>query len=104
MTDWSLPSKDLALIRKAGDPPQDPNSALRDPDWSHLFFRWAEDKRDGGNPQLLSRQTNHCQGKLTMAEKGGAFSTGKIEVVGSNDKDKFKSALRDFSKKKITFA
>jgi hypothetical protein len=39
-----------------------------------------------------------------MAEKGGAFRTGKIEVIGSNDEANFKSAIRDFSKKKITFA
>jgi hypothetical protein len=39
-----------------------------------------------------------------MAEKSGAFSPGKIEVVGSNDEDNFKSSIREFSKKKITFA
>jgi hypothetical protein len=38
-----------------------------------------------------------------MAEKGGAFGPGKIEVFGSSDPDNFKAAIRDFSKKKISF-
>jgi hypothetical protein len=88
--------------------------ALKEPDSTHEgesidFVQAGEhvllgDKHDPRYYKLLSQQTNHCQGKLTMAEKGGAFSTGKIEVVGSNDEDQFKSAIRDFSKKKITFA
>jgi hypothetical protein len=53
--------------------------------------------------KLVEQQPNYCKGYLEMAEKGGVFSTGKIEVFGSNDPDNFESAIRDFSKKKISF-
>jgi hypothetical protein len=52
---------------------------------------------------LLQNQANSCQGTLTMLEKGGAFGPGAIRVDGSNDTDSFKAAIRDISKKKITF-
>jgi hypothetical protein len=62
------------------------------------------DTHDPRYYKLLSQQNNYCQGTLTMAEKGGAFGPGKIAVVGSNDEDNFRLAIRDFSRKKITFA
>lgn len=52
---------------------------------------------------LLRQEAECCEGTLKMVEKGGAFSPGKLAVSGSSDTEAFKSAVRDFSKKKITF-
>jgi hypothetical protein len=52
---------------------------------------------------LLRNESQCCEGTLQMVEKGGVFGPGKITVTGSNDTAAFKSSVRDFSKKKITF-
>ena len=104
MTDWSLPSKDLALIRKAGGPPQDPNSGLRDPNWSHLFFRWAEGKRDGGNPQpMYLYQLESClapENSLTLKEYYPRFFVDGAEwpiPIPDDLKSQAKSVVEDGS-------
>jgi hypothetical protein len=104
MTDWSLPSKDLAFIRRAGDPPQDPSPALRDPNWSHLFFKWAEDKRDGGNPQpLYLYQLESClapENSLTLKEHYPKFFVAGAEwpiPVPDDLKSQAKSVVEDRS-------
>jgi hypothetical protein len=61
------------------------------------------DTHDPRYYELLKEQKDYCHGYLEMAEKGGTFSVGRIEVGGSRDPDKFKAAIREFSKKKIDF-
>jgi hypothetical protein len=43
-------------------------------------------------------------GTITIVSRGGIGSTGEILVEGASDQDRFKEAIRRFSKKKITFA
>lgn len=46
---------------------------------------------------------NQPHGQLTMEEKGGTFSSGKLSVTGYYEQDSFKASIREFSDKKITF-
>jgi hypothetical protein len=71
--------------------------------WQAGEYVLLGDTHDPRYYKLLQQEANYCKGSLTMAEKGGAFGPGKIEVFGSRDPDDFKAAIRDFSKKKISF-
>jgi hypothetical protein len=42
-------------------------------------------------------------GTITVVARGGALSTGEIRVTGDYDEAPLKAAIREFSKKKVTF-
>lgn len=52
---------------------------------------------------LLGQQAGVCKGSVRMFAKGGAFSSGEVRVIGSNDQAKFKTAMQELTKKKVSF-
>lgn len=62
-------------------------------------WRKAIERANGYDPPSGADQS----GWVTMAAKGGTFSSGKITVSGNYDKTGFKSAIRRVSNKDIDF-
>jgi hypothetical protein len=57
----------------------------------------------GHNERILAWAAGGTSGTITVISRGFLSSPGEIEVSGAEDRDAFKQAIREFSKKKITF-
>lgn len=72
--------------------------------WGPLTLLIGESNREAGE-FLMTRTDSGAawEGTITMAERGGTFSAGKVNVTGCQNEGAFKSLFGQLSKKTVKF-